>query len=45
LCFDTEVRAGFREGDLDLPVANEQRDDFGGLDGGVCTEEGLLNLG
>ena len=41
LCLDTEVSARFGERDLDLPSADVQRDDVGGFEGDIGTEEGL----
>ena len=41
LCLDTQVRAGFGKGDLDLPSADVEGDYLGGLEGDVGTEEGL----
>ena len=41
LNLDTEVSARFGERDLDLPSADVQRDDVGGFEGDIGTEEGL----
>ena len=41
LCLDAQVSARFGERDLDLPSADVQRDDVGGFEGDIGTEEGL----
>lgn len=41
LCLDAQMSARFGERDLDLPSADVQGDDVGGLEGDVGTEEGL----
>lgn len=41
LGLNAKVGTGLGERDLDLPAADEQGDDVGGLDGDVRAEEGL----
>ena len=41
MCLDTQVSSGFGKGDLDLPSADVEGDDVGGLEGDVGTEECL----
>ena len=41
LGFHTEMGAGLRKGDFDLPAADEECDDVGRRAGGVGAEEGL----